>query len=160
MLARSLKKVDAGDIVITNTSENIKDVLKAFVYLGKEQAVTGGHATIYKANKNIDSKYIAYVTKTDFFFNKKRKYAKGSKVIEVSVNDLSKISVPIPSLERQKQIVSILDKFEALTTSITEGLPREIELRNKQYEYYRDQLLNFPKPEDKVEKQNVCELVK
>ncbi|MCY4275773.1 MAG: restriction endonuclease subunit S, partial [Gammaproteobacteria bacterium] len=45
------------------------------------------------------------------------------------------------------RIVSILDKFDALTTSLTEGLPREIELRQKQYEYYRDLLLNFPKPE-------------
>ena len=61
---------------------------------------------------------------------------------------LVNISMPIPSLERQKRIVSILDKFDILTTSISEGLPREIELRNKQYEYYRDQLLNFPKPGD------------
>jgi len=61
---------------------------------------------------------------------------------------LVNISMPIPSLERQKYIVSILDNFDVLTTSISEGLPREIELRNKQYEYYRDQLLNFPKPEN------------
>lgn len=58
---------------------------------------------------------------------------------------LSKIKIPIPSLEEQAQIVSILDKFEALTSSITEGLPREIELRQKQYEYYRNMLLSFPK---------------
>ena len=53
--------------------------------------------------------------------------------------------VPIPPLADQERIVSILDKFEALTNSITEGLPREIELRQKQYEYYRDLLLSFPK---------------
>lgn len=47
----------------------------------------------------------------------------------------------------QQRIVSILDKFDALTTSLTEGLPREIELRQQQYEYYRDLLLSFPKPE-------------
>ena len=58
---------------------------------------------------------------------------------------LSKIKIPIPSLEEQARIVSILDKFEALTSSITEGLPREIELRQKQYEYYRNMLLSFPK---------------
>ncbi len=50
-----------------------------------------------------------------------------------------------PSSE-QARIVSILDKFDALTNSLTEGLPREIELRQKQYEYYRDLLLSFPKP--------------
>jgi hypothetical protein len=47
--------------------------------------------------------------------------------------------------EEQARIVAILDKFDALTNSITEGLPREIELRQKQYEYYRDLLLGFPK---------------
>ncbi|EFN8428280.1 restriction endonuclease subunit S, partial [Escherichia coli O113] len=51
------------------------------------------------------------------------------------------------SLDEQGRIVDILDKFDAIAASITEGLPREIELRQKQYEYYRDLLLSFPKPE-------------
>lgn len=54
---------------------------------------------------------------------------------------------PDKSLEEQARIVEILDKFDTLTSSITEGLPREIELRQKQYEYYRDLLFSFPKPE-------------
>ena len=60
---------------------------------------------------------------------------------------LEKVRVPIPSIDKQAQIVEILDKFDALTNSITEGLPREIELRQQQYEYYRDLLLSFPKPD-------------
>ena len=60
---------------------------------------------------------------------------------------LNEIKVPLPSLEEQARIVSILDKFDALINSITEGLPREIELRQKQYEYYRDLLFSFPKSE-------------
>ena len=55
--------------------------------------------------------------------------------------------IPVPSLAEQARIVAILDKFETLTTSISEGLPREIELRQQQYEYYREQLLSFPKLE-------------
>ena len=51
--------------------------------------------------------------------------------------------IPVPSLEEQQKIVDILDKFYALTTDITAGLPAEIEARRKQYEYYRDQLLTF-----------------
>ena len=50
-----------------------------------------------------------------------------------------------PPSKSQEHIVSILDKFDALTTSLTEGLPKEIELRQKQYEYYRNMLLSFPK---------------
>ena len=72
-------------------------------------------------------------------------------------HQVEKIPVPIPcsgneerSLNKQQRIVAILDKLEALTFSITEGLPREIELRQKQYEYYRDLLLSFPKSEEAV----------
>ena len=61
----------------------------------------------------------------------------------VEIERLKKQPFPIPSLAEQQRIVSILDKFEALTTSISEGLPKEIELRRKQYEYYRNQLLSF-----------------
>lgn len=65
----------------------------------------------------------------------------------VNKSDLAKLAIPLPSLGEQKRIVSILDKFDTLTHSISEGLPREIELRQKQYEYYRDMLFSFPKPE-------------
>jgi type I restriction enzyme S subunit len=66
---------------------------------------------------------------------------------------IENVQFPIPyqddpekSLAEQARIVAILDKFDTLTNSIREGLPREIELRRKQYEYYRDLLLNLPKP--------------
>ena len=74
---------------------------------------------------------------------------------QLTVPMVKKITVPIPfpndpekSLVEQARIVAILDKFDTLTTSLQEGLPREIELRQKQYEYYRDLLLSFPKPEE------------
>ncbi|AGQ75041.1 restriction endonuclease subunit S [Salmonella enterica subsp. enterica serovar Cubana] len=57
------------------------------------------------------------------------------------------VKVPMISLIKQVQIVEILDKFDTYTKSISEGLPREIELRQKQYEYYRDLLFSFPKPD-------------
>ena len=61
--------------------------------------------------------------------------------------------IPVPSLAEQARIVAILDKFDTLTNSINEGLPREIELRKQQYEYYRDLLLSFPKSETGVSKE-------
>jgi type I restriction enzyme S subunit len=62
--------------------------------------------------------------------------------------DLVGFPVPIPSPNEQERIVAILDKFDTLTNSISEGLPREIAMRQKQYEYYRNLLLSFPKPEE------------
>ncbi|MDX6828048.1 restriction endonuclease subunit S [Klebsiella pneumoniae] len=150
--AKKLKKVNTGDVVITNTSENLDDVGKALVYLGKEQAVTGGHATIFKPREGIIGKYFAYFTQTNSFYNEKRKYSKGTKVIDVSASDMAKIIIPIPcpnnpekSLAIQSEIVRILDKFTALTAELT----AELNMRKKQYNYYRDQLLSFD--EDEVE---------
>ena len=75
---------------------------------------------------------------------------KSSAQSNINLGTFEQLKLPFPSLAEQARIVSILDKFDALTNSITEGLPREIELRQKQYAYYRDLLLSFPKAE-KVE---------
>ncbi|EIH0894789.1 restriction endonuclease subunit S [Escherichia coli] len=81
------------------------------------------------------------------------------KIPEAGIPQLTKpmlkdIKIPFPcpgnpeeSYNEQARIAATLDKFDVLTNSITEGLPREIELRQKQYEYYRDLLFSFPKPE-------------
>ena len=141
--ASKLRKVFCGNVVITNTSENIEDVGKALLYSGKSEAVTGGHATIIRCSEHLLPKYFVYYTMTYSFFSQKRKLAKGTKVIDVSATDLARIEIPIPPLSEQERIVEILDKFDTLTNSISEGLPLEIQLRRQQYEYYREQLLDF-----------------
>ncbi|HBY1725843.1 TPA: restriction endonuclease subunit S, partial [Klebsiella pneumoniae] len=65
----------------------------------------------------------------------------------LKANNIDGLSIPLPSIDEQQKIAFILDKFDTLTNSINEGLPREIELRQKQYEYYRDLLFSFPKPD-------------
>lgn len=74
-------------------------------------------------------------------------YAVGAGQPLITGGMLKNLKVPVPSLNEQTRIAKILDKFETITVSITEGLPREIELRQKQYEYYRDLLFSFPRPE-------------
>ena len=63
------------------------------------------------------------------------------------IGTFSQIEVPVPPLPVQQQVVDILDRFDALTTSLTDGLPAEIEARRQQYEYYRDRLLDLPRKE-------------
>ena len=63
----------------------------------------------------------------------------------INAKIVKNIKIPIPPLPEQEKIVAILDKFDTLTHSVSEGLPHEIALRRKQYEYYREQLLAFPK---------------
>jgi type I restriction enzyme S subunit len=76
------------------------------------------------------------------------RYDNGVDQTNLRKDQILDFQVPILSLAEQVRIAGILDKFDALTNSIIEGLPREIELRQKQYAYYRDLLLNFPKPEE------------
>ncbi len=70
---------------------------------------------------------------------------KSSAQSNINLGTFEQLKLPFPSLAEQARIVAILDKFETMTNSIVEGLPREIDLRQKQYEYYRDLLLSFPK---------------
>lgn len=70
--------------------------------------------------------------------------ARGGAIKNVaSVSELKKISIPVPPLSVQENIVKILDRFDKLNNDMSEGLPAEIEARKKQYEYYRDTLLSF-----------------
>ncbi|HHH7900722.1 TPA: restriction endonuclease subunit S [Escherichia coli] len=102
----------------------------------------------------IDPKYYWHFAQSDYFWEQANKLVSGGGQPQFNANALKQIKVPIPypneagkSLSEQARIVSVLDKFDILASSITEGLPREIELRQKQYEYYRDLLFSFPKPE-------------
>ena len=91
---------------------------------------------------------IAYYRYVYHYLTSKYAYIKslgsGSQT-NINAKIIKELSIPIPPLEKQKEIVAILDKFDTLTHSISEGLPREIALRQKQYEYYRNLLLSFPK---------------
>ncbi len=144
-LATKLRKAQKGDLIIATTSENIEDVCKPLVWLGEDEVCVSGETYVLKHNQN--PKYLAYYLQTPMFFDYKKKNRTGTKVIRVHGDKLAKFEVPLPSLYEQERIVSILDKFDALTSSITEGLPHEIELHQKQYEYYRNMLLSFPKEE-------------
>lgn len=140
-LAKKLRKAAKGDIVIATTSENVEDVCKAVAWLGEEEIAVSGDAFIYKHTQN--PKYMAYLFQTASFFNYKKKKATGTKVIRLTGDAMGNYLAPIPSLEEQQRIVSILDRFESLTTSLQSGLPAEIAARRQQYEHYRDKLLTF-----------------
>ena len=135
------KYADYGDILFAITSEDIPFIGNSVAYIGKERILVGGDIVVMKHTQN--PKYMSYVLSTSDAVMQKGKGKVKSKVVHTSVPSLKEIVVPIPSLEEQERIATILDKFYTLTTDITAGLPAEIEARRKQYEYYRDQLLTF-----------------
>ena len=114
----------------------------AFSISGKSWV--NNHAHVLKLDTYADRRCVEYyLNRIDL-----APYISGAAQPKLNKRNLESISIPNPSPEDKKRIVAILDKFDALTHSLTEGLPREIELRQKQYAYYRDLLLSFPKPEE------------
>ena len=136
--ADKLTRVYPGDLVVANTSENLEDVGKGVVWLGDVEGVTGGHATVVRSLA-VDTVFLSYYLRTEDFALKKRKYAQGTKVIELSAANLSKIAIPLPPLEVQREIVRILDQF----TTLEAELEAELEARRAQYEHYRNHLLSY-----------------
>lgn len=149
-LAESLRYVEPGDVVFTDVGETVEEVGKATAWLGSDKVAIHDHC--YALRHNMNPKYVSYCMQTANFIAAKAKYVARTKINTLLIKGFSKVKIPIPypndakkSLDEQERIVAILDKFEILITSVSEGLPREIGLRQKQYEYYRDLLLSFPR---------------
>ncbi len=146
----NLTEYREGDTLIGN----IRPYLKKIWHTDRVGGTNGDVLVVHPTDENINPRYLYQVLADDKFFEYNMQHAKGAKMPRGNKPKIMEYKVPIPypddpekSLAEQARIVNILDKFDTLTTSISEGLPREIELRQQQYEYYRDLLLNFPKPD-------------
>lgn len=95
-------------------------------------------------NSKVLPKFVMYFLQTpEFKVNQLDKLTGASSMKNITMTNIRKFKIPLPSIEEQKRIVNILDKFDKYCNNISEGLPAEIEARQKQYEYYRDKLLTF-----------------
>lgn len=142
-LASNLRVADYGDVVIVSAGETIEDIGKGTAWLGNTGVVI--HDACFSYRSPLNPKYVSYFLRTKLFHDQIKKYISSGKISAIKAEGLSKAKIAIPSIEEQARIVSILENFDALTSSIKMGLPSEIELRQKQYEYYRNLLLSFPK---------------
>ena len=97
-----------------------------------------------KPNKSlILSRFLRYLLMTDSIKQAYLKKAAGGTVQSVPMKEMRQLRIPLPPIEKQQFVVNLIDRFDSLCNDITEGLPAEIEARQKQYEYYRDKLLSF-----------------
>lgn len=138
-------KVQKGDVFFTRTSETKEEVgMSSTVIEDIPECTFSGF--VLRARPLTDlllPKFCAYYFSTNQVRNNIVRYASFTTRATTSGPKLSKIPVPIISKEKQQWIVDILDRFDSLCGSISEGIPAEIEARQKQYEYYRDKLLSF-----------------
>ena len=134
---------DGDYLLISEDGANLtaRNTPIAFSISGKNWV--NNHAHVLKFETYAERRYVEYYLNSIEL----TPYISGAAQPKLNQKNLNSIKIPSPSLKEQERIVAILDKFDTLTTSLTEGLPREIALRQQQYEYYRELLLSFPKPE-------------
>ena len=125
---------------------NIRPYLRKIWLADKTGGTNGDVLVIRLTDENIIPRYLYHILANEHFFEYNVKYSKGAKMPRGDKTAILQYEFDVPPLEEQQRIVSILDKFETLTYSITEGLPLAIEQSQKRYEYYRELLLNFHNP--------------
>ena len=135
--ANKLRFAEPNDVVIVGAGENDWDIGVGLAWLGSDKVVVHDACYIYK--HNMEPKFVAYYLRSNNYHLQIRKWVSSGKISAISDKDLGKAKLPHYPIDTQKSIVSALDKFTALISNIEE----EIKLRQKQYEYYREQLLTF-----------------
>mgnify|MGYP001746576037 CR=1 FL=1 len=138
-----------GDILLTGSSENMEEAGLSSVVTKEpeEESYLNSFSICYRLNDPsiLNPEFSKYLFRSRLARKQIIRTAQGVTRFNVSKKKLANVSVPIPTLEEQQRIVDILDRFDALTSSLSEGLPAELAARRSQYEYYRDQLLSFPR---------------
>jgi type I restriction enzyme S subunit len=136
MKETSLKWVPANSVIVA-----ISGATAGRVGINKIPLTTNQHCCCFEINKEkAQYRYVFHcLASANEELLKLKQGARG----DLNAGLVRRFLIPIPPLAVQERIVAILDKFDALTTDITAGLPAEIEARHKQYEYYRDRLLTF-----------------
>lgn len=140
--SRAQQFVKTGDILFGTT----RPTLMRFCYIPKEydgEVCSTGYCVIRVNNEMINSHFAYHFLFTQKFQEYVEGHQKGASYPAISNKDVMSFELPIPSLQEQERIATILDRFESLTTSLQSGLPAEIAARRKQYEHYRDKLLTF-----------------
>ena len=132
-----LKHAEYGDLLIATTSEDDEAVGKATAWLGDGEVAISGDMFYYR--HNLEPKYVSYFFASSSFQDQKRPYLTGAKVRRIADKGLSRIQIPVPPLEVQREIVRILDQF----TTLEAELEAELEARQAQYEHYRNHLLSM-----------------
>lgn len=142
-LRSKMRYAHKGDVIIVGAGENNVDIGVGVAWEGNEDVAV--HDACYTLSHTQNAEYISYYLRSDMYHDQIKKYVSEGKICSISAVGLGKTLIPIPSMEEQNRIVSILERFDNLCNDISAGIPAEIEARQKQYEYYRDKLLTFKK---------------
>ncbi len=144
-LCNNRSNLEKGDILFSGTG-TIGEVA-ALEETPQNWNIKEGVYAIKPTHNIINHRFLMYLLQSSGIRQAYLKKAAGGTVKSVPMGEMRNLRIPLPSLEEQEKIVSILDRFNTLTNDLTTGLPAEIEKRRQQYEFYRDKLLTFKRKE-------------
>lgn len=134
---KKMRYAETGDVVIVGAGENNEDIGVGLVWQGKEPAAVHDACYIYKTDLN--PMYISYFLRSGIYHLQIKSNVVRGKICSISSDGIGRALIPIYPIEKQQKIVEMLMPFESLLSNLQE----QLELRQKQYEYYRNKLLNF-----------------
>ena len=130
-----------GDLLMARTGATYG---KTLYFTDNEPAVYASFLIKISLNSQIlMNRYYWHYAQSSLYWDQANKLVSTGGQPQFNANALKQVVITIPSLEQQKQIVELLDRFDKICNDLSSGLPAEIEARQKQYEYYRDKLLSF-----------------
>lgn len=139
--AEKMKFASKNDVVIVGAGENNMDIGVGVAWLSDEKVAIHDACYIFKSKMN--PRFVSHYLRGSNYHLQIKKYVCEGKICSISSKSIGRSLIPVPSLQEQERIATILDRFESLTTSLQTGLPAEITARRQQYEHYRDKLLTF-----------------
>lgn len=139
--AEKMKFASKNDVVIVGAGENNMDIGVGVAWLSDEKVAIHDACYIFKSKMN--ARFVSHYLRGSNYHLQIKKYVCEGKICSISSKSIGRSLIPVPSLQEQERIATILDRFESLTTSLQSGLPAEIAARRQQYEHYRDKLLTF-----------------
>lgn len=139
--AEKMKFASKNDVVIVGAGENNMDIGVGVAWLSDEKVAIHDACYIFKSKMN--PRFVSHYLRGSNYHLQIKKYVCEGKICSISSKSIGRSLIPVPSLQEQERIATILDRFESLTASLQSGLPAEIAARRQQYEHYRDKLLTF-----------------
>ena len=139
--SRAQRIVKTDDIIFGTTRPTLRRYAKITEEFDNQICSTGFY--VFRGNDEVLSNYIYHIFASDAFNHYVEENQSGASYPAISNSLVEKYKFPLPDLEIQSRIVQVLDNFDTVCNNLNIGLPKEIELRQKQYEYFRDKLLTF-----------------
>ncbi|MBR6304825.1 MAG: restriction endonuclease subunit S [Paludibacteraceae bacterium] len=139
-ITKKMRYVKSGDVVYVGAGENDEDIGMAIAWLGKEPAAVHDACYILSEHEQ-DAKYLAYMSRANDFHQQLKMSVASGKICSIPPDGLGRVKIPVPPIAEQRAIAEKLDTIEAFINN----LKTERDLRQQQYEYYREHLINLLK---------------